>query len=256
MFFGKKLFVSNIKGYRCIHVHVDNPRAIKTEHRVGPHNKDVLEFLFGCIMADSSSQVRYGAARFYLSHYESQKDYVIWKRQFLAKQGYCSDQELKGKQKFSNLTQRYHTVYGFYTYSYQSFLFFDKMFYKENKIGQKKRIKVLPENEWLDLFLTPFAIAIWAGDDGMKAGDGFRFCTNNLTTDELKRLKDFLIEKYGLETTVQHHGGTKGQYRLYVVKDSMNTLKELIADYMPVSLLYKLNLDVKESSYFYLNLYI
>lgn len=222
------------QGKRCIH----SLRSGKTRgnQRVGPHNKEVLCFLFGNLLGDSCAEKRNQNTRLHFRHGIAQKDYLLWKHSFLSQKGYCGEKVPKAFLRSSNVTPSLVKKYEFRTYSYGSLNFLHDLFYTQKK---RNRIKKVPDAEYLHLFLNPLALALWAMDDGFKYGCGFGFCTNSFSYADLIRLQKFLKKVYNLHTTTQAHGG-KGQFRLYVLKKSMHTFKTLVQPYWHPALEYKL----------------
>ena len=51
--------------------------------------------------------------------------------------------------------------------------------------------------------LTPRAIAYWLMDDGSFSNNTVIFCTNGFTVLEVNLLREVLLEKYGIQTTLQ-----------------------------------------------------
>lgn len=64
-------------------IHTEAPQKEKrvfSIHRVGPHSKDILDFMFGALLGDGNARLRHNAASFYFVHYASQKNYLFWKQ--------------------------------------------------------------------------------------------------------------------------------------------------------------------------------
>ena len=98
-------------------------------------------------------------------------------------------------------------------------------------------VKCVPKN--IGEFLTPLALAIWIMDDGGRVGKGLKFATNSFSYEDCLLLSNVLFDKYNLRTSVQS-AGVKNQYIIYVLKESMPALRELVQPYMVSSMLYKL----------------
>ena len=99
------------------------------------------------------------------------------------------------------------------------------MFYKNGK-------KVIPLN--ISEYLTP--LAVWI------KGWGVRIATNSYTLKEVELLNDVLKSKYNLETTIQNIW-LQNQYSIYIKKESVNNLRNIVGPYIHSSMLYKLGVD-------------
>ena len=76
-------------------------------------------------------------------------------------------------------------------------------------------------------------------DDGGRIGKGLKFATNYFSYEDCLLLSNVLFDKYNLRTSVQS-AGVPNQYIIYVFKESMPTLRELVQPYMVSSMRYKL----------------
>ena len=66
---------------------------------------------------------------------------------------------------------------------------------------------------------------------------GLYLCTDSFTQIEVKRLADYLADKYKIKSSVHK---TNGRYRIYIFAKSVQTVKDLVIPYMHESMLYKL----------------
>lgn len=78
-------------------------------------------------------------------------------------------------------------------------------------------------------------------DDGqaVKRG-GVTLCTDNFTLEEVKAMVSVLQSKFGLKCTIHNKNVVKGYYRIYVSGTSLPLLRELVQQYMPDSMMYKI----------------
>ena len=104
------------------------------------------------------------------------------------------------------------------------------MFYKNGK----KRIHSNIGN-----YLTPLALAIWIMDDGGKVSKGLKFCTNSFTYEECNLLVKVLYDNFKIKSSVQS-AGYKNQYIIYVWKESMIILREIVYPYIIPEMRYKI----------------
>ena len=135
-----------------------------------------------------------------------------------------------------------------------------ELFYKKGK-------KVVPQNIY-DL-ITPFSLAILIADDGCYTNSGVRISVNSFTLAEVELLALTLKKKFNLDCTIQdvylknpeysasdgcyESAGTtsviglkkyikKDKYSIYIKKNSLLILRNLVYLHMPKSMLYKLGL--------------
>ena len=107
------------------------------------------------------------------------------------------------------------------------------MFYHKGK-------KVIPLN--ISEYLTPFALAVLVMDDGGWTNYGVKIATNSFKLKEVELLKNVLKSKYNLETTIQKIW-IKDQYSIYIKKQSVPNLRNIVVPFIHSSMPYKLGLD-------------
>jgi hypothetical protein len=76
-------------------------------------------------------------------------------------------------------------------------------------------------------------------DDGGWANYGIRIATNSFKLKEVEVLQDILKSKYKLETTIQNIS-IKDQYSIYIKKQSVNNLRNIVGPYIHFSMVHKL----------------
>ena len=108
------------------------------------------------------------------------------------------------------------------------------MFYKKGK----KKI-----NKKIENYLTPLALAVWIMDDGGWANPGVRISTYKFKLEEIKFLVSLLKKLYDLDCTVQRlENGV--QFAIYIKKNSVPKLIDIVLPYMHDSMHYKLGIKV------------
>jgi hypothetical protein len=122
----------------------------------------------------------------------------------------------------------YSNIY-FNTMTLPIFNEFHELFYPDG-------IKIVPKN--IENLLTVPGLAYWAMDDGMKFENGFVFCTDSCTLEEVRLLVKVLQNKFGLKCGSKIR--KKDVYRIYIWKESMNKFIDLIQPHFHESMLYKL----------------
>lgn len=100
-------------------------------------------------------------------------------------------------------------------------------------------VKVVPIN--IFELLTPIALAHLIMGDGVSYKDkGITICTDSFSIVDVVRLINVLIIRYNLNCTI--HTPRAGQYRIYISKNCLESLQEIVLPYMIPSMLYKINL--------------
>lgn len=68
-----------------------------------------------------------------------------------------------------------------------------------------------------------------------------KWCTNSFTYEDCTYLSQVIYKLYKIKTSI-HSTGTPNQYNIYVLKESIPNLRELIKPHMVPSMLYKLGI--------------
>ena len=125
---------------------------VRAKNRIGPHNEDVISVLIGSLLGDSYASNRSGeGTRFCYRQSEKHSYYLFWLYDFFHSRGYCSNlKPRKYTRKIRNECKLYYG-YEFNTFTFRSFNWIHKMFYK-------KGIKYI--NKEIEQYLTPLALAI------------------------------------------------------------------------------------------------
>ena len=212
--------------------YISNIRAI---NRIGPHNEDVYSVIIGSLLGDGYANKRSGeGVRICYRHSIKHKEYLFWLYTFFFNRGYTSN--LQPRQYTRTIKSKEGKVYygyEFNTFTFRSFSLIHKMFYKNGK-------KVIPLNIYE--YLTPLALAVWIMDDGCWVSSGVRIATNSFKLEEVEILNNVLKSKYNLETTIQNIW-LQNQYSIYIKKESVNNLRNIVGPYIHSSMLYKLGVD-------------
>lgn len=208
---------------------------VRAASRIGPHDQDVISVIIGSLLGDCYANNRsVEGTRLCYRQSIIHKDYLFWLYKFYYDRGYCS-----------NLEPRVHTIilkkgdkktehfrYEFNTFTFRSFNWIHKMFYKKGK----KYIHPEIEN-----YLTPLALAIWIMDDGGWTKYGVRIATNDFKLTEVEFLIKVLKNKFNLDCTIQYLKDID-RYSIYIKSSSILTLREWIVPYLHSSMLYKVGL--------------
>jgi ubiquinol-cytochrome c reductase cytochrome b subunit len=205
---------------------------IKAIKRIGPHNYNILSLLFGSLLGDGYAEYRKQGkgTRFTFYQEDSHVSYLLWLHALIANLGYC---EPTPPQIQSRLGKggRVRKVIRFHTWTYSSFNWVQELWYGT---GNKR----VPLN--IKYYLSPLALAIWIMDDGCKCGSGLKLATNSFSYSECLLLTNVLYVKFNLKASVQS-AGVINQFHIYIWKESIPELHNLILPYLHSSMKYKLN---------------
>jgi hypothetical protein len=128
---------------------------VRAKNRIGPHNRDVISVIMGSLLGDCYGSKRYvEGTRFVFKQSIIHEEYLFWLYNFFFDRGYCSN--LKPRLYYRTLKNnkeiKVYSGYEFNTYTFRSFDWIYKMFYKNGKKKIDFKVKS---------YLTPLALAIW-----------------------------------------------------------------------------------------------
>jgi len=203
---------------------------LKGIYRIGPHNKDVLSIIFGSLLGDAHAEKREKGTGTRISFYQegSHIKYILFLHNLLSKLGYCNPKIPTIRTRLGR--GKIRKIARFSTWTYTSFNWIHDLWYKKN-------IKCIPE--CIGEYLTPLALAIWIMDDGAKVGSGLKFATNSYTHNDCKILVKVLKDNFNLKASIQS-AGAKDQYIIYIWKESMEDLRNIVSPYIIPEMKYKL----------------
>jgi len=107
-------------------------------------------------------------------------------------------------------------------------------FYLEGK-------KIIPNN--ISDLLSEVSLAYWIMDDGSFTGSGLKLHTNAFSLEELNLLIKALDKNFSIKASVNVSNREKSQFSLYISKNQMSKVKDLVIKHMHPDMLYKLNID-------------
>lgn len=76
-------------------------------------------------------------------------------------------------------------------------------------------------------------------DDGSRVGQGIKFSTNSFSYQDCIKLSEMLFNLFKIKTSVQS-AGVPNQYVIYVFKQSIPLLRDIVKPYIVSSILYKI----------------
>lgn len=194
-----------------------------------PPDQRFFEFMAGGLLGDfhldQSSRNTY--ARY--SETGRNRKYLSFKAEFL--QRYVPCRLRPGKKAPDPRTGKVYKKW--YSKSTQA-----PVFASLRSIWYSGRTKIVPR-QFLERFMTPFALAIWFCDDGHAERDnnGGNIATLNFTIEEVQYLQDLLRRKFGIDTTLE----LKKDNRPLIVlpPDARQRLTELIKPFNIPGMAYK-----------------
>lgn len=204
---------------------------IKGIYRIGPHNKDIMSIIFGSLLGDAHAEKRVLGIGTTISFYqeESHLKYIYFLHSILSKAGYCNKKIPEAKKRLG-IKGKIRKVARFHTWTYTSFNWIQEIWYINGR-------KCVPYN--IGEFLTPLALAIWVMDDGAKISKGLKLSTNSFTYKECIYLVNVLYDNFNIKASVQS-AGVENQHIIYIWKQSMNDLSNIISPFIIPEMKYKI----------------
>lgn len=208
------------------------PSKIRADKRIGPHNFEILSIIFGSLLGDAYAERRVTGNGTRISFYQegSHLSYLLWLHSKIVELGYCSTHipSIKTRLGKKGIVRK---VIRLHTWTYSNFNWIHDVWYVN---GVKKVPSIIGQ------YLTPLALAIWIMDDGGKLGQGLKLATNSFSYSDCLFLIKVLNDNFNIKSTVQK-AGVPNQYHIYIWKESMPLLREIILPYIHPSMKYKLN---------------
>jgi len=206
-------------------------KNLHSHKRIGPHNKELLSILFGSLLGDGHAEKRIqGNGTIICFQQEaSHVSYLLWLHNLLSDLGYCSKTipRITTRLGRKNSIRR---IIRFTTWTYSSFNWIHDLWYVDN-------VKVVPS--MIGEYLNPLALSIWIMDDGCKSGSGLKLSTNSFSYSDCLLLINVLHINFNLKATIQSTG-VPNQHHIYIWKESMLILREIVLPHLHSSMKYKL----------------
>ena len=205
---------------------------LKGKLRIGPHNKIILDIIFGSLLGDGHLEKRSGGSGSRLSLYQeaSHIEYIHYLHNLLSNLGYCNPKILEIKTRLGK-GGKLRKIARFQTWTYTSFNWIYDMWYINN-------IKQVPQN--IGDYLTPLGLAIWIMDDGGKTSSGLKLATNGFKYEDCLLLINVLNNNFNLKSSVIS-AGVPNQFCIYIWKESMDHLRDIISPYIIKEMQYKIS---------------
>jgi len=186
---------------------------------VGSLTLEQRSLIIGTILGDGYLRIVPQRKNAFLevNHSASQKDYVEWKYNIL-------QSIVKSKPKLRS-GNGYRIACRFFTRCLPEITDLYKTFYRE-------RQKIIPD----DLSINRLGLATWYMDDGSKSGGSVYFNTQQFSLADQEKLQK-VLKNFGIHSNLNRD---KQYYRIRVVSKDAIKLCDLIREYIPESMKYKL----------------
>ena len=223
------------------YIHAKNSPLInlRSTKRIGPHDINILYFIFGSLLGDSYAEKHGNGTRICFQQEGSHSAYLLWMHTYVSQLGYCNESLPKFTTRLG-YQGKLRTILRFKTFTYTSFNWIRECFYTNEFVINKK---ILPS--CIEEYLSPLALAVWIMDDGSKGSSGLKLATNNFSEQEVVTLINILYAKYNLKSSLQLVKNSaldiNKQYIIYISKYSMSDLSHIVKPHLHPSMKYKLN---------------
>lgn len=195
---------------------------------IGPINKDIIEIIFGSLLGKGHiDRKRVGTSITFYQEAMHVK-YLLLLHNQLATAGYCDKSPPKVGKKLGKKGKMYKTI-KFSTWNYTSLDWVFDLWYVNG-------IKVVPKS--IGYYLTPLTLAIWVMDSSVKSLGGLNF-TSCFSYSDCLLLVQGLNKNFGLEAKMRFTG-MPNQYNVYIQKESMINLRNIISSFIIPQMKYKL----------------
>jgi len=206
-------------------------KRLKSIYKIGPHNKDIISIIFGSLLGNAYGEKKFLelGTRFNFYQEASHVKYLMFLHKFFSEFGYCNS-------KLPFITIRLgkkgkiRKVASFTTWTYSSFNWIYDLWYDNN-------IKHVPI--CIEKFMTPLVLAIWIMNKGSKIGNNIKLCTNSFSYNDCLLLIKALNNNFNIKASIQL-AGKKDQYLIYIWKESMIDLRNIVSPYIISEMKYKL----------------
>ena len=199
-------------------------------------NKLLKDMLVGTILGDAHI-AKVGTNKAFITFEQSIKksDYLNYLHEMVTKEGLI----VGSIKKYSRNDLRYNKINESLYFKSENTealrTLADSFLTEDNK-------KIIPAN--IGDQLTPRGLAFWIMDDGQQVKKGgVTLCTDSYSSAEVQILKDVLKANFNLDTSSHRKKGVESTIyeRIYIKKDSLETIKPYLIEHMHDSMLYKLN---------------
>lgn len=191
----------------------------------------ILEIIYGSLLGDSHAEKRKGGKGTRITFYQegSHDDYLLYLHSLIANLGFCNTTIPSIKTRLGK-KGKIRKIIRFSTWTYDQFNIIHALWYSDGK-------KILPYS--FKEYFTPLTLAIWIMDDACKSSSGLKLSTNNnFSKEEIDYLILLLKDIYNIDSK-RHSTGSKNQYCIYIIDESMPKLVNIVKPYIIPSMKYK-----------------
>lgn len=237
-----------------------NKEELKGIYRIGPHNLDIISIFIGALLGKAWIEplslkstfslpffLRNSAQSYRICFYQEDKHlaYIFWLHKFLYDRNYTYSYIHKIGTKLGRKGIIRKTLM-IRSWDYTSFKYLYDLFY----INNDKRV---PLN--IGELLNPLALSVWIMDDAIKFNKGLKFIQNSFNYSDCKLLIWTLEYKYNIKADVisipssrdpktstfgiRDEQNSKFKYNIYIKKESISTLRNIISPYLIAEMKYK-----------------
>jgi ubiquinol-cytochrome c reductase cytochrome b subunit len=231
--FGQMSLWGYLNSLRCFSVEISKiSNNIPIRFRGwGPHNYDILSIIFGSLLGDASAEKRIKGVGTHITFYQedSHYKYILWLHNYFKYRGYCSE-NLPILSTRLGKGGKIRKIARFRTWTYTSFNWIYEIWYDEGI----KKVPICIGN-----YLTPLSLAIWIMHYGSRTSHGLKLSTNSFTYNECLLLIKVLSNNFSLKASLQK-AAKRDQYVIYIWKESMPLLRNLIGNIIIPEMKYKI----------------
>nr|YP_010218651.1 LAGLIDADG endonuclease [Morchella brunnea]UBU98514.1 LAGLIDADG endonuclease [Morchella brunnea] len=194
-------------------------------------SRDIISIIMGSLLGSGQvEKIKNGSGTRITFFQEAiHVNYLLWLHNQLATAGYCSTIIPTIGKRLGKKGKLLKTI-RFSTFAYTSFDWI-------HDIWHVKGVKVVPQS--IGNYLTPLALAIWIMDSGVKASGGLRLNTNCSSYSDCLLLVQVLYKNFGIKAST-HSTGVPSQYTVYIWKEYMTELRDIVSPHIIKEMKYKL----------------
>ena len=225
--------------YFSLDLHNIKKTRLRGIYRIGPHNKEIIDILVGSLLGDAHAEKKTNGAGTRIYFYQENKhiEYILWLHKKLSDFNYCNSEIPKTSTRLG-IDGKLRKIARFSTWTYTSLNWIHDIFYDHKK-------KIVPYN--ISEYLTPLSLAIWIMDDGSKSGKGLKLSRNCFSYNDCLIIVKALADNFGLKASIIS-AGSSNRYCIYIWKESMNHLRNIVSQYILPGMKHKIINDVSCNS--------
>lgn len=209
---------------------------VRAANRIGPHSEDVISVIVGSLLGDGYANRRFvEGTRLCYRQSIVHKDYLFWLYEFFYTRGYTA--------KNSIVSQ--NSKHSFNLYTFRSFNFIHKLFWKKNK---------LYINSILNKYISPLALTIWIMRYGKFVNGNLHLYSYVHTSKDIEILNKMLKSLYGINCNKLEC--EKNHFIINIDKESVNSIIKIVTPFCETYKLQNIGLfkDINKNKILFNNL--